>query len=478
MLSFLFESLLLFTISFFLSIFLYNLFLQPLEAYLGHSLTLNLLHNFTLFSFTTFVVLIVSLFTGLYPAWLVSMPKVVVILKGKLSVNTNSDWLRKSLVVAQFTVSIVIIIATIVVQTQLNFISKKDLGFDKSNLIRIDQSNFGTKGAAFKQEISKVAGVERASISNFIPSEGAGSMSRFVDDPNHDGNKIMINYISGDVDLAKTLKLKLENGRLLSSSFASDALNMDSLLEHDNQKLEQLRKTQSYITTEYTAKIFGLKSLNHSIKNVPGIPVGIIKDFNNESLHDPLKPCIIQASTGSNFGSVLIRLKPNTQKQVLKQINNVWEQFFPGKILQINWISDLLDSQYRAEHKLQQLFTFFSFLIVFLASLGLFGLATFIAEQRTKEIAIRKVLGASVAQVTALLSRDFVVLIILAIVISSPIAFFTMQKWLQDFAYRISIQWWMFAIAGISAIVIALFTISFQAIKAALANPVESLRSE
>ncbi|RYY07546.1 MAG: ABC transporter permease [Sphingobacteriaceae bacterium] len=475
---FLFESLLFFVISFVLSIFLYNFFIQPLEAYLGHSLTLNLLHNFTLFSLTTFVVLIVSLFTGLYPAWLVSQPKAVVILKGKLSVNTNSDWLRKSLVVVQFTISIVILIATIVVQTQLNFISKKDLGFDKNNLISIYFTNFGTKGGTFKQEILKIPGVESVSIENWVPSYGGADMTLFVDDPDQKGNKVMVNFINGDVDLAKTLKLKLENGRFLSTDFAADALNIDSLLEHDGDKLKKLSQTQSYITTAYTAKLFGIKNLNKPVKNIPGIPVGIVKDFHNESLHANLKPCFIQATSNLNYGSVLIRIKPNLQKQVLAAIDKQWQQFFPDKILKIEWISDLLDSQYRREHKLQQLFTFFSLLIVFLACLGLFGLATFTAEQRTKEIGIRKVLGASVAQITALLSKDFVVLVILALVIASPVAFFTMQKWLQDFAYRINIQWWMFALAGMLAVLIALFTISFQSIKTALANPVKSLRSE
>ncbi|RYY26404.1 MAG: FtsX-like permease family protein [Sphingobacteriaceae bacterium] len=475
---FLFESLLFFLISFVMSIALYNFFLKPLEAYIGHALTLNLLHNLALFGATTCIVLIVSLFTGLYPAWLISRPKAVVVLKGKLSANTSSDWLRKSLVVAQFTISIVILIATIVVQTQLNFISKKDLGYDKNNLISIDYTNFGTKSNTFKQEILKIAGVKDASITTWVPSYGAGYMSGFVDDPNHEGNKIMINYISGDLDLAKTLKLKLENGRFLNSVFAADVLNIDSLLEHDRDKLEKLSKTQSYLTTAYTAQLFGIKTFGKPVKNIPGIPVGIVDDFHNESLHTNLKPCIIQAIPNLTYGSVLIRVKPNVQKQVSAAIYKQWQLFSPDKILKINWVSDLLDAQYRAEHKLQQLFIFFSCLIIFLASLGLFGLTAFTTEQRFKEIGIRKVLGASATQITRLLSTDFVVLVVLAIIIASPIAFFTMQKWLQDFAYRIQMQWWMFALAGLLAIILATITISFQAIKAALANPVRSLRSE
>ncbi len=475
---FLFESLLFFVISFVLGIVFYQFFMKPLEAYLGHSLTLNLTSNLVLLGVTSGIVLLVSLFTGLYPAWLILRPKAVVVLKGKLSTKTDSGLLRKSLVVMQFTIAIVILIATLVVQLQLRFIDHKDLGFDKNNLICVDYINFGTKGASFKQEILKIAGVESASIANWAPSLGAGYMRMIVNDPNQKGNKLEVNYINGDIDLAKTLKLQLQDGRYLDASFANDAFNTDSLMEHESEKLKHIQHQQSYLTTAYTTKLFGIKNLKDSIKSLPGYPVGIIKDFNNESLHQPLKPCIIQATKNAAFGNMLIRVKPNAQKQVLAALYKQWQLFFPDKILKTDWVSDLLDAQYRTEQKLQQLFTFFSFLIVFLACLGLFGLATFSAEQRTKEIGIRKVLGASVTQVTALLSKDFVVLVILAIIIASPIAFFTMQKWLQDFAYRIQIQWWMFALAGSLAITIALLTISFQSVKAALANPVKSLRSE
>ncbi len=475
---FLFESLLFFVISFVLGIVFYQFFMKPLEAYLGHNLALNLTSNLVLLGVTSGIVLLVSLFTGLYPAWLISRRKAVVVLKGKLSAKTDSGLLRKSLVVMQFTIAIVILIATLVVQLQLRFIDRKDLGFDKNNLISVDYISFGTKGASFKQEILKIAGVESASIANWAPSLGAGYMRMSVDDPNQKGNKVEVNYIAGDIDLAKTLKLKLQDGRYLDASFANDAFNTDSLMEHDSEKLKQVQHQQSYLTTAYTAKLFGIKNLKDSVRNLPGYPVGIVKDFNNESLHQPLKPCIIQATKNAAFGNMLIRVKPNAQKQVLAALYKQWQLFFPDKILKTDWVSDLLDTQYRTEQKLQQLFTFFSFLIVFLACLGLFGLATFSAEQRTKEIGIRKVLGASVTQITALLSKDFVALVILALIIASPIAFFTMQKWLQDFAYRIQIQWWMFALAGSLAVLIALATISFQSVKAALANPVKSLRSE
>jgi putative ABC transport system permease protein len=475
---FLFESLLFFAISFVLSIVFYRLFTKPLEAYLGHSLTLNLTANLALLGITSLVVLLVSLFTGLYPAWLISRPNPVVVLKGKLSAKADAGLLRKSLVVIQFSIAIVILVATLVVQLQLRFIDQKDLGFDKNNLISIDYTNFGTKGTSFKQEVLKLAGVESVSIASWAPSLGAGYMTRIADDPNQKGNKIEVNYIAGDIDLAKTLKLQLQDGRYLDASFANDAFNLDSLMEHDSKKLSQVEHQQSYLTTAYTAKVFGIKNFKDSIGHLPGLPVGIVKDFNNESLHQPLKPCIIQATTNTAFGNMLIRVKPNTQKQALAAIYKQWQQFFPDKILKTDWISDLLDAQYRAEQKLQQLFTFFTLLIVFLACLGLFGLATFTAEQRVKEIGIRKVLGASVTQVTALLSKDFVVLVILALLIASPVAWYGMQQWLQDFAYRIQIQWWMFALAGMLAIVLAMATISFQAIKAALANPVKSLRSE
>jgi len=208
------------------------------------------------------------------------------------------------------------------------------------------------------------------------------------------------------------------------------------------------------------------------------MPVGIVQNFHTQSFRELLEPTIITAKQSPKYGGMLIRVKPGTEKQVMTALRKLWRQFFPAKLLDTNWVDDALAKQYEAENKLRQLFTFFSVLTMILATLGVFGLIVHAAQQRIKEIGVRKVLGASVASIVRLLSSDFIKLVLLAIVVSSPVAWYFMNKWLQNFAYRMEISWWIFAVAGMIAIAVALFTVSFQAIKAAIANPVKSLRSE
>ena len=249
-------------------------------------------------------------------------------------------------------------------------------------------------------------------------------------------------------------------------------------MQKDFAAYEAYGKTQPVLITAYTAKLFHITALNKPDKNLQGIPVGIVKDFNNESLHTKMKPCIIRAASGDNYGYMMVRVKPGSEQSFLKQYSNLWKQVYPQKLFQYHWVADKLVAQYSKEQKLQQLFTFFSALAILLACLGLFGLTAFTAEQRTKEIGIRKVLGATVQNITALLSKELVTLVCIAVIIASPIALLVMNKWLQDYAYRINISWWMFAITAAILLFITLITVSYQTIKAAIANPVKSLRTE
>jgi len=466
---FLFESLLFFLISFFLAIIVYNFFLNPLQGYLGHELAITLSNNLMLFSVTCVFVLVISLFTGLYPALLVTRPHPVNIIKGEFTGAGDNAWLRKSLTVGQFVISIVIIISTIVVQTQISFMDKKDLGYDKNNLMQLEFTSWGNKGGAFKQELLKLPGVENASITKWYPTNGSGSMTSLITDPADADKKVKVNYISGDNDLISTLKLQLKDGRLLSNQLKTDIKIPDSLKE-------KYTSSGNVLLTEYTAKRFNVKQLNKDVSGIQGIPVGIIKDFNTESLRFALTPTVLQADNDPEYGYMLIRIKQGFQ--MLQSIGELYQQFYPEKTFTFSWIDQKIEEQYRAEFKLQQLFIFFSFLIIFLACLGLFGLVTFTVEQRVKEIGIRKVLGASVQQISYLISKDFLKLVITAIVIAAPIAWLAMSKWLEDFAYRIEIQGWMFLLSGSIAVLIALVTVSFQAIRAAVANPAKSLRSE
>lgn len=473
------ESLVFFTMAFVLSLALFQLIVPYVETYMGHQLVFNT-YNIGFMWLAIIAVLLVSLLTGIYPAWYLSRPDPMVILRSQASTGFSLNLLKKTLVVGQFVISIGIIIATLVVHYQLSYIDKADVGFDKNNLIKLSYNNWGNRAEMFKQQLKQLPGVENVSIASWYPGAGPGNMSTEITVPGQTG-KITANYIRGDADLPAILKVKLQSGRLFDPALKSDAINADSLMQAPADQLQsknndKILGNRSVIVTDYTAKLLGVK-LNNKIPIVEGMPVGIISNFHNESLHFGMKPCIIRADK-SNEGYILIRLKEKHPAQSLAAINALYKSTYPEKPFLYEWISDIVNAQYKNEAKLKQLFFSFSMLIVFLACLGLFGLITFTTKQRVKEIGIRKVLGASVANITAMLSADFVKLVLLALLIAAPVAGYIMAQWLQDFAFRISLSWWMFALAGGIALLIAIITVSIQAVKAAVANPVKSLRSE
>ncbi|MGY3053080.1 putative ABC transport system permease protein [Pedobacter sp. UYEF25] len=476
---FLAESILFFLISTIIATLIYWVSMPFLEQYLGNHLEKNFTSGYLLLGSAYGIIFIISLITGSYPAWIVSGLKPAATLKGNLFSGSigGHQLVRKSLVVLQFSISIVVVIALIVVKQQINFMKNKDLGFDKKNLMNIGYISWGKKGQTLKNELLAQEGIESVSITSWTPTS-AGYMTKEIDDPNHKGNKLTIWYINGDVDLAKTLGLQLKEGRLLNNTFATDKMSDDSLMRLSRFEYENTVKIQSSVITAYTASLLSIKKLNEPIQNALTTPVGIVKDFNAESLKKPIQPTIITAENAPTYGNMLVRVKTGYQKQAIESVNKLWRQFFPDKLLDVQWVDDMMFKEYRAERRLQELFAFFSGLSMLLACLGIFALIIHTAQQRMKEIGIRKVLGASVLQISSLLSKDFLQLVLMAIVIASPIAWYAINTWLEDFAYRITISWSVFAIAGLGAILIALITISFRAIKAALANPVKSLRTE
>ncbi len=477
---FLTESVLFFMISAFFATILYQLSLHPVENYLGHALAQTFVSKYYLLISSYGIILLISLLAGIYPAWIMSGFKPAATLKGKLFTgnSTGQNLVRKSLVVLQFSISIIVLTALIIVQQQVHFMKNKDIGFNKNNLLSIGHVSWDGKGQSFKNELLSQQGVVNASITGWLPTEEIGSMSTEMDDPRNPGNAITVWFINGDLDLAETLGLHLKSGRFFNNTFSTDAMSQDSLMRMDSAKYVAASSRQSSIITSYTAKVLNVNTLGMPIEHGETTPVGVVDDFNNESLKDPMEPTIITADNALNYGGMLIRIKPGSGKQVIAAINKLWRQFYPDKLLDIKYVDDMLAEQYKSESKLQQLFAFFSGLSMFLAALGIFGVIVQATGQRVKEIGIRKVLGASIQSIVRLFSIDFLKLIIIAIVIASPAAWWLMNKWLMGFAYRIHINWWVFATAGIIAIGIALLTISFQAIKAAMANPVESLRSE
>lgn len=476
---FLTESVVFFLISTLLATLLYVIFLPLVERFLGHPLEITLISRYSLFSLAYLAIFFISCLAGIYPAWVLSGFKPAAILKGGLSFHGfgPQQLVRKGLVILQFSISLVVLIALIVVRQQVSYMKGKDIGFDKNNLLEIGQISWDKKGAAFKSQLLHQPGIVNASITSWSPSNGA-FMTKDVDDPNHAGNKLEIWYLAGDADLSKTLGLGIVKGRLLDGSFAADETDMDSMMRMDAKTYEAAASRESSLITAYTASVLGVQNLNTPIKGALTSPVGIVKDFNNESLRKPLRPMIIIAEKDPEYGGMVVRVSPGQERQATSWIRRKWREFFPDKLLEIRTVTDILDAQYKAETTLQHLFTFFSGLSMFLAVLGIFGLIIHATEQRRKEIGIRKVLGASVSSIVRLFSFDFMKLIGVALLLAIPVAWWLMSGWLADFAYRISISPWIFVAAGLITMSISLITISLQSVKAAADNPVKSLRSE
>jgi putative ABC transport system permease protein len=465
---FLMESMLVSFIALLLALFIAWLLLPYFNQLSSKDISLSFISVPLLLATLILIALMVGLLAGSYPAFYLSSFKPAEVLKGKLAGGFKRSWLRSGLVVFQFWISIVLIIGTVVIYKQLQYIQNIDIGFNRNQVLVVKGTDaLRNQAKAFMQEVKKLPDVQNATMTGYLPTSDSRDDSPLFADATLDQKSAVSAQIwRVDENYIPILDMQMKLGRNFATQFLTDSTGI--------------------IVNEAAAKLFGFKDplnkplyylndLNKKSVTVYHI-VGVVKNFNFNSLRENVTPLALMYSEQN--GSIAFRINTKNAASLINKIAATYKKMAPGQPFTYSFMDEDFNRIYTAEQRIGNISITFSILAIVIACLGLFGLVTYAAEQRIREIGIRKVLGASISNIVSMLSMDFLKLVLIASVIAFPFAWYFMNSWLQDFAYRIHISWWIFAIAGIMALLIALITVSFQAIRAALMNPVKSLRTE
>ena len=451
-----------------ISIALTEIALPLFNSFVDREIKFELFNNYYTLPALILFTIIVGLISGSYPAFYLSSFQPAEVLKSDRHKGYRKNFVRSTLVIIQFSISIALIIATIIIKSQLDYLQNKNLGFNKENLITINNSkSLGDKVDLFKENILRNSNVISATTSSLMFQSGIPG-SGILYNKTAGTDVVSCQFLDVDYDFLKTFHLKIKEGRFFSKDFPSDT----SMVVINEEAAKEFH------AVDPVGKILASIDASKSKMDVKRI-IGVVKNFNYESLHQKIRPLVFYLSPVTQAASVTtIRVNSRNLPETIKYIENTWHKYVTKEKLNWTFLDQNLARMYSAEEKIGIITTVFSVLAVIIACLGLFGLISFVTEQRTKEIGIRKVLGASVTEILIILSKEITVWVMFANLLAWPVAYLFMEKWLKDFAYRINISPVIFVLSGIIALVIALMTVSYQAINAALANPVKSLRYE
>jgi putative ABC transport system permease protein len=468
---FLSESMLLSGFALLLAIIIVYLALPLFNQLSGKYIQLNYFQNPEMWLGMLGLTLFAGLVAGIYPAFYLSGFRPVQVLKGRQTGAVSGVALRQGLVILQFAISIGMIVGTAVVYNQMQYVQNKRLGFNQEQMlvVNIPGNQPISKSRTFRDEVQQLPWVKNATLTGSIPADEGWWRTPMhpMGRGNSQDNSIIGFVLPADFEFIKTFDLELEAGRFLDKKFATDT-------------------ARSIMLNEAAVAAFGWQSPEDALgqrisyggrDSIGSVVVGVLKDFNFQSLHQKVEPMVFSAST-NRASFLVVRLASGDASGTLAQLESKWNAFDPKHPFDFTFIDERLQRQYQAELQLGRIFATFAGLAIFIACLGLFGLASFTTEQRKKEIGIRKVLGASVSGIVGMLSKDFLKLVLVANFIAWPLAWYGMNQWLQNFEYRTPFSWWIFGVAALAALVIALFTVSFHAVKAAVSNPIKALRSE
>ncbi len=460
---FLGESVLISFLSLLIAMGLVSLALPAFNSISGKELSLAAFNIGLLAAGLIGIGLITGILSGSYPAFLLSSIKPVRVFKGALRIGSKNSAFRKILVTCQFSLSIALIIGTFVVYRQLDFMQKKNLGYNREHIVYFaERGAFWESYDSFRIELQQNPSIVGITAASSIPTHTVTSTSGVDWEGKDPGFDVLFTQFNVDYDYFETLEIEMAQGRSFSRDFPTDA-------------------TDAFILNETGARLTGMEDpigKKFTLWNKSGPIIGVIKDYHFKSLHAKIEPLVLRMFQRDWNRYVIIRIKSDSIKETLKAVENAYKKYHPGYPFEFQFLDEALNSLYSSEMRTGRVFRYFMFLAIFISCLGLFGLASFMADQRTKEIGIRKVLGASVSGIFLMLLKEFVKWVLLASAVSWPLAYYVMDRWLKNFAYRTDIALWIFLVSGILGLGVAVATVSYQSLKASITNPVDSLRYE